>query len=65
MTRVMRSRTGNLRVQGILSKLSAAKELFAELAQREKKKMAERDAEKKAAAEAAEAKKQTVDAVTT
>ncbi|KAK9828437.1 hypothetical protein WJX81_008526 [Elliptochloris bilobata] len=48
--------------KGILSKLSAAKELLAELAVREKKKMAEREAEKKALAEADEKKKQTVDA---
>ena len=52
-------------MQGILSKLSAAKELLAELASREKKKMAEREAEKKAMAEAEEKKKQTADAVPT
>lgn len=37
-------------VQGVLSKLSAAKELMAEILSRDKRKAAERDAEKAASA---------------
>ena len=48
-------------LQGVLSKLSAAKDLMNEMYAREKKKAAEREAEKKAKAEK---EAQPVDAVT-
>ena len=53
--------TGWSAFQGVLSKLSAAKDLMNEMYAREKKKAAEREAEKKAKADK---EVQTVDAVT-
>jgi hypothetical protein len=51
-------------VQGVLSKLSAAKELMKEMFEREKKKAAEREAEKAKAKEETEKAQQPADVVT-